>query len=702
MRNKPTFPGRTMKIRKGYYLLTIFLMSIPLFQPVLGQGMEPDSLKKVKIDSLREVLKNSFPKDTIHAWALYRMGKVWFHYNYDSSFYYLEKSLGVFTEMHHHHGMSQVMQKESELLHQKGEYQRVVELMNRNLDHSRSHGDLKGEATSFLYLGKAYTGMSRYETAQENLMNAFEIYEELKDSQMIGRSRNALANVQGYNENYASAREKYKQNLELFTQLKDTLYLAIAYNNVAHIHMETGQPREALPYLKKSLELERTLDESSGMVTQVYNLGECYLRIDSLDQAKDYFDEALQLAEKYKDPLGLITAYQGMGMYFNKVGKPQTARKYLNDALPLSEILESPHEQKIVLDNLIETEKLSGNYKKALEYTDQLHQIEDSLFSVEKNARIEELALKYEDGKKESELTVAREQEKQATQRSRTITWVSLIVGILLLGICGIFIYFTLRLRKFNVLLASKNKIIKLNNKELENVNEQLLELNEEKDVLMGIVAHDLKAPLAKAAGLTQVLTLSGDLNEEQQKVVGLMDQVFASGKKLIEELVLISKLESAEENLPLEDCDLADLVRETAESFRQTAARKSIVIEYVTQPGEIPFRTHKEYLGRVLDNLVSNAIKFSEARTKIQLIVESTGDLNRIAIRDQGPGIPEEEQPKLFGKFSRLSTRPTAGESSTGLGLYIVKELVEKLNGRIAVESEVGKGTEFVLEFAE
>jgi signal transduction histidine kinase len=108
---------------------------------------------------------------------------------------------------------------------------------------------------------------------------------------------------------------------------------------------------------------------------------------------------------------------------------------------------------------------------------------------------------------------------------------------------------------------------------------------------------------------------------------------------------------------------------------------------------------TDQTYLSRILDNLITNAIKFSEQGSSVYIDVQSGEDKATIQIRDEGPGFREEDLPHLFKKFKKLSARPTNGESSTGLGLAIVKLLVEKLNGMIRVESQSGRGACFVIE---
>jgi len=105
--------------------------------------------------------------------------------------------------------------------------------------------------------------------------------------------------------------------------------------------------------------------------------------------------------------------------------------------------------------------------------------------------------------------------------------------------------------------------------------------------------------------------------------------------------------------------------------------------------------------LTQVIENLVSNAVKYSPPGRNICVRLLKSPERARCQVRDEGPGLSAEDQKKLFGKFARLSAKPTGGEHSTGLGLSIVKKMVEAMNGKVWCESELGKGATFIVEFS-
>ncbi len=250
------------------------------------------------------------------------------------------------------------------------------------------------------------------------------------------------------------------------------------------------------------------------------------------------------------------------------------------------------------------------------------------------------------------------------------------------------------------VQIEQQNTQLQSQKKEIEQKNARLEDLDREKNSLMNIVAHDLKAPLNKIAGAAQLLPNLGDLNEEQEEFVQMIRKVAFEGKKFIEDLLDINAIEQQKpEAINWEKVDLENFLIPVVNSYRQQAENKKIQLHFDQQLNTKIIDADRSYLNRILDNLVSNAIKFSPQEKNIYISAVENSHVISIAVKDEGPGISPEDQKKMFKKFQKLSARPTAGESSTGLGLSIIKTLVERMNGKISVNSELGKGTEFIIE---
>lgn len=234
--------------------------------------------------------------------------------------------------------------------------------------------------------------------------------------------------------------------------------------------------------------------------------------------------------------------------------------------------------------------------------------------------------------------------------------------------------------------------------RELAKKNADLAALNEQKNRLLGMAAHDLRNPLGIIMSYAKFLNhmAGAKLDAKELQFVAQIEKSSQFMLRLLEDLLDVSQIESGRLNLVLAPNDLAMLVRNNVELNRVLAGAKDIAIE-LEMPAELPpVDMDATKIEQVLNNLISNAVKYSHAGTTVRVALEADGDEVRVSVRDQGQGIPAAELGKLFQAFSKTSVRTTAGEKSTGLGLAITRKIVEGHGGRIRVDSRVGEGSTF------
>ncbi|GAA4417190.1 hypothetical protein GCM10023187_49370 [Nibrella viscosa] len=230
--------------------------------------------------------------------------------------------------------------------------------------------------------------------------------------------------------------------------------------------------------------------------------------------------------------------------------------------------------------------------------------------------------------------------------------------------------------------------------------NEQLVDAKNEIENLISVIAHDLKSPLATIRFVFDFLPILGPLNSEQQDNITYGLKTVKRGAGLIDSIVFYNKLISSSEPVQKTDTELNDLLEVVVDGFEAQARQKEIKLHLNGPDIPVILHTDPESLVRILDNLISNALKFSLFGKNIFINSYLRQEQLYIAVRDEGPGIPPEDMSKLFKRFQRLSAQPTNNESSSGLGLSIVKSLTEKLEATIEVDSLVGEGTTFRLVF--
>ena len=234
--------------------------------------------------------------------------------------------------------------------------------------------------------------------------------------------------------------------------------------------------------------------------------------------------------------------------------------------------------------------------------------------------------------------------------------------------------------------------------RELARKNAELERLNDEKDRFLGMAAHDLRNPLGVIRACSEFL-LEGGFSEGDPREQQFLEKIHSSSRfmlRLVEELLDISKIESGAIDLALEPLDLSEVVRRNADLNRVLAEEKDIEIEVELPDEPLEGRWDEPKLEQVLNNLISNAVKYSAPGTRVRVRARARGDAVELAVEDEGQGIPEKEQDRLFKPFSSTSVKATGGERSTGLGLAITKKIVDAHGGTIEVESEPGEGSTF------
>jgi signal transduction histidine kinase len=271
------------------------------------------------------------------------------------------------------------------------------------------------------------------------------------------------------------------------------------------------------------------------------------------------------------------------------------------------------------------------------------------------------------------------------------------IVCILIIAL----FYSLITLRSQNRLIAAQNEEILLKNKQLQIQNNKLKKINEEKTNLIGIVSHDLKSPFNRIFALLNLLKLtSTDISDEQNEYLSKMHQVIKDGLALIRNLLDIRAIEDEGIKMAIEDIDVVRLIKEILTANKPLADIKQIKFKLIREVERLDIISDKLYLSRIIENLLSNALKFSENKTTIEIKVgNGKAEDFYVEFIDQGPGVSSEDLEQMFQKFQILSARPTDGESSTGLGLSIVKSLVDKLGGEILCESILGGGAKFTIK---
>lgn len=272
----------------------------------------------------------------------------------------------------------------------------------------------------------------------------------------------------------------------------------------------------------------------------------------------------------------------------------------------------------------------------------------------------------------------------------KTLWFVTVVPGLLLIIMVVSMVFESTQRKAIMEIEHQKNTI-----KEQSNELEKLLE---EKDHIIRILAHDMKNPLVNISTIAQLLPEEKDTVQRQQ-LSEMIGQIATKSQRLLDKVLNMAILEQGGIRLNLEPLKVSEVIHEAVNELKEQANQKHISIVTHLENTSAQVMADKVYLLLIFENLLSNALKFSNKETTITIRLETEGHSVLIRVQDEGPGVKAEEQERLFEKFTKLSARPTANENSTGLGLSLVKTYVEQINGTIRYEQGAATGATFVVE---
>ncbi len=557
-------------------------------------------------------------------------------------------------------------------------------------------------------LGRIFFDQGLLSRAYNYFLEAIPLFESLPDSTGMAYGYQSLASLYKTQRDYIKSEEFFKKALVIRLDLKNTRDIMSAWTYLGRLYNEAGDYGKATEcYLKADSGYTATHDEINLAEIRIF-LAENFIEDNKIKEAEEIFkigydvisrSALVRFQPRAHITLGKINFLKGD--YAKAKTEFERGLRIAKDIKDLVLQMEAHlYLSKVAGKLSLPSDQLS-NYNKYLI-------LRDSLKDLDVARQIERLQFELQIEKKDQEnkLLKLNEERNQAIitqQRYQNIALIVVASSFLLLGFV---IWRNGRKREaVNNALAQQNAEIEKQrveilqqNEELARQNHKLSDLNHEKDTLMSIVAHDLKSPLNRIRGLVEVIRLDGKLNEEQAKLLKMIESSTQSGIDLITDLLDVHEIEE-NRNVLKAPININAFMKARLDIFRSVALAKGMDIKL--EDGALEeVQSDVEYLSRILDNLISNAIKFSPKGSVIQLSSGIEGNMAWIAVKDQGPGFQDFDKKLIYQKFKRLSARPTGGESSNGLGLAIVKTLVDRLQGDIILNSAPGKGSEFIIKF--
>jgi len=559
--------------------------------------------------------------------------------------------------------------EQAETLAQDANYQKGVADSRRNQAYGLYYSGRYGQAIDSSYalvadyiqledydgltqvhtiIGLCQAAVSNYAEALEYHLKALEFARQLNLNQHLSGCYNNVARVYAETDNFDAALEHYQQAIDLGLNSEERSGLADVYNNMAELFNRAGRYDEALDYARHSIYICEDLDYDVGLARTNNVIGHIYTNWSRYAQAQEYLVQSKDVAN-HNDWIAIeLTALHQLAKLHLKMQDLNGALDYLQEAETRATMLEQFYAQAEIHLDFAEAYKRKGDFEAALKHHEAYHSLYRQRFAEERDAKLRTLEIAQKTRNARVEADFQRERAEELEHRR-------------------------------------------------EEDRQYFERLTVMKDEFLSSSTHDLKNPLATIKTNLYLLRKTID----HPKALNFVERIAIQTERmndLITDMLDLAKLETGRA-IERESASMSDLIAKVIDEHLPVAANRDIALHFDRTEENVIFEFDVKLMQRVLGNLVSNAIKYTDDGGEAQVQLRCDGDSLQLTVSDTGVGIPPEDLPHIFENFYRVDEAQSRTVEGSGLGLAIVKTIVEQHHGMIQVESEIGTGTMFMIE---
>lgn len=583
----------------------------------------------------------------------------------------------------------------------------------------------RGESLSFLRLGDFYSDLGDNDKAINYYTKGLVLAQQVNDDELALRIINNLAGENTYKGDYAKALGGYLNGIELAEKIDNKDMLSIMNENIANLYATQNDFEQALAYFKKVKKINDEIGNEIFQAETMSNLASLYADMEELDYAMFNVNRSISIFEKrsvldwlayayeikgkvylkqdnYKwalywysqsemihkdldDDRGKIDLFNGMAETYLKQGKDDISEQYALNAYKISSRIQFMEGKQKCALTLYKINKNKGKYEKALGYHEVFQNLSDTLHRNENKRSL--TLLKTKTQYEQQRLDLIEENTRALAAQQRYVNAALLILLIFI--IVTFLVHRNQKIQKrLNTELTGKQEI-------LEKREVELNESNETKNKLFSIIGHDLRGPIGALQELLKLFS-EGEMGQKEfldfiPKLREDIDHIFFT----LNNLLSWGRTQMNGSVTQPTIVDIDSLVKENVKLLTEIAKKKSIKIVNQVEENTLTWSDTNQ-IDIVVRNLLSNALKFTPMNGMVTITAVDMEDCWQVSVKDNGVGMDKITQSKLFDKNANVSSYGTNNEKGTGLGLSLCKEMVEKNNGNIWVESNINSGSSF------
>jgi len=573
------------------------------------------------------------------------------------------------------------------------EPQKAIELANFVYVQSLKSADETLEALSLYALGVCNELFANYPQSMKFLSEAIKLSQKTGDKKIMGDALNCVGIINDNLSNYSNALKAYFKALKIYEEEKENKKIAIVLSNIGLIYTNIKDYKNALKFYSHALDIAEEENDGESLLVTNINIGLTHTLLGNFDESLKFLNDAHSLALKNNDKRRASIALDHIAetniqlnnivVAYSLFEESKKLKLELDDKRGLVKIYGTVGQLKLAENNIDEAK---DNLERALDIATELgmkrsiHELHRSLSNAYEKINDADKALFHLKIAYQKEMELLKEESELRAKNISTQLEIE-------------------QAQKEAEIQRLKNIELGQALEDVKKLNVKLKELNDEKNEFMAIAVHDLKNPLQNILSTARVIKRSTELPKNVQdeyttNIISQTDRMFSIIKKLLDH----NAIDQGEMKIKISEFDVNAVCSELIANFKESAERKKIDLRLQSTDNKLLLKTDKDILYEILQNLVSNSIKFSDEYKSITLKAFEEDNSVKLEVIDEGPGFSEDDKKKMFNKFARLSAKPTGNEHSTGLGLSIVKKLCELIGTKLKLESKEGEGAKFTL----
>lgn len=571
---------------------------------------------------------------------------------------------------------------------------------------AREFGYQDLEIQAINYSGVAYRNLSNFSKAFEKYLEALKLSEETGNQEQRGYSLINLGNLYLYQTNFQGAIKYFIQALDQAQSLANKRMVAYSFLNLGRSYKGISEYGQAELYFNQSINIRKELNDVYGEYAAKIDLAEVYLLEGDLKKAERYHLALVDSLKPLENPRLMVVVYNNLSKLYLAKNQLTKSEEYAYKALAITKDVNTRYEEKNIRETLSKIYASAEDFEKAYESQVHYSDLNQQLFSEENIRKIEQLKGQYEMEQQELENQYLKKQTELSSKiisTQRIMITLSVVGIILFLAIAIVSVRGYLVKKRLSQEISTQRDKIAADKEVIEKQSNKLLELDRAKSRFFANVSHDLRSPLSLIIGNLEmlkedpnvVLTASGIRN---------LETAYKNCKRLLyltDEINDLTKLEEGKIKLKREVVRFSSYLEMLSDMFVGTAQYKGVklICQNFIAKEDAAFIDPRQF-EKIFYNLVSNAIRHTTRGDKITIETHIDNGQVRLDIKDSGEGISRESLPYVFDRFYQSKDNEYRTREGLGIGLALVKELVELHEGKITVESTLGLGTSFSLWF--